>query len=106
MLQNPEIERFVLAGLVWVKRSGSMILLLVAAHLERDFHLAFSAIAHGLLALQIRGLFPLIEDGFRLNFAFASVIAMERFADGTRHKHLSYAESPTQRTERVPLPSV
>jgi hypothetical protein len=65
-----------------------MILLLVAAHLERDFHLAFSAVAYGLLAVQIGDLLALIEDGFRLNFALARVIAMKVFADGTRHKHL------------------
>jgi hypothetical protein len=65
-----------------------VILLHVAAHLERDFHLTFSAVAYGLLAVQIGDLLPLIEDGFRLNLAFASMIAMESFADGTRHKHL------------------
>ena len=85
LLKARLVEEF---GGRWRKRSGSVILLHVAAHPERDFHLTFSAVAYGLLAVQIGDLLPLIEDGFRLNLAFASMIAMESFADGTRHKHL------------------
>jgi hypothetical protein len=68
--------------------SGRVFLLLMQTKLEGDFHLAFSALTYGLLAAQIGGLLPLIQNGFRLNLAFAGMIAMECFADGTRHKYL------------------